>query len=495
MGKRAGTTTAGRVWMSMLATGMVSGAGAIALNHFFPDWRLIHYPLHASVESVGAFAAFIIATLILGLRNHGRLGVAYVWVASALISMGFLDGLHALMHAGQGFVWLHSAATFLGGTTFMFVWAADRFDGQAWTRGVPYGAFAITAGVAAGSLLFPEHVPRMVVDGQFTVAARVANVVGGIGFLAAALYFVPRRAAKTERRGSMVFSSHCLLFGISGIIFEFSMIWDAAWWFWHVLRIAAYMIAVLFYFRLARGIEDDLARALESERQYSALQQQFVSLVSHEFRTPLAIIDGSAQRLLRRKGDITPEILEERLGRIRAAVERMVGLIDTTLYAARMDAGKIDFSPTPCDVAELVRHACANVAATSEHHQIQCDVSALPARLDADAKLLEHVFLNLLSNAIKYAPNAPRIDVSAWIDGNDAFIAVRDQGVGIPAGDLDKMFERFFRAKTSAGIRGTGLGLSVSRAFTRMHGGDITVESAEGEGSAFTVRLPLTPAG
>lgn len=246
------------VWIVLTVTGLLSGLGAFTLNAAFPEWRLIHYPLHAAVESVGAFAALIVALLILGLRNHGHLGTSYTWVASALIGMGFLDALHSLHHAGEGFVWLHSLATFVGGMVFMGVWLSDRASHQRWMVHAQKGALGLAAVLGAGSIAFPELIPEMVVDGGFSPWARATNITGGIGFLIASLYFATGHQSREDGRNRIVFSSHCFLFGLSGVIFEFSVIWDAAWWLWHALRICAYMIALSFYFNLARSIEREL---------------------------------------------------------------------------------------------------------------------------------------------------------------------------------------------------------------------------------------------
>ncbi|MBF0249016.1 MAG: MCP four helix bundle domain-containing protein [Alphaproteobacteria bacterium] len=229
---------------------------------------------------------------------------------------------------------------------------------------------------------------------------------------------------------------------------------------------------------------------LESEKKFSALQKEFVSLVSHEFRTPLAIIDGSAQRIMRKSDAMSPDQLIERGKTIRTAVERMVNLIDTTLFAARLDEGRIDLLLTDCDLKTLFQHIIGHVGELSPLHRITLTADDGPIAIMADPKLLEHVLTNLLSNAIKYAPNDPRIEVGLHRDGKGAVFTVRDYGVGIPEGEMHRMFERYFRARTALGIKGTGLGLSVCREFVEMHGGTISVESEEGKGACFTVRLP-----
>lgn len=233
--------------------------------------------------------------------------------------------------------------------------------------------------------------------------------------------------------------------------------------------------------------EDDLI----NEQEYSALQRKFVALVSHEFRTPLSIIDGIAQRMVRCKRQITPDVLREKSEKIRSAVERMTDLIENTLYAARLEENKIELTPVPINPGNMIREICSLHSDISSEHDIRADITGLPSTISADEKLLSIVFNNLLSNAIKFAPKSPLIEVKGWTDDKHAVVRVSDHGVGIPKEDLPVMFERFFRAKTAEGIKGTGIGLTISKEIIEMHGGTIEVDSIEGEGSTFTVRLPI----
>lgn len=235
----------------------------------------------------------------------------------------------------------------------------------------------------------------------------------------------------------------------------------------------------------------ELEHALESEKSYTALQAKFTSFVSHEFRTPLAIIDGTAQRIIRLKNSITPESLLERTTNIRSAVERMVDLIETMLYTSRLDAGKIEMNIQPCNLGQMVADACDRQSEISPEYDICTDLNDIPEHIDADFQLVEHIVTNMLSNAVKFSPDSPLIEVTATVDGGHALLAVKDHGLGIPADDLPQMFERYFRAKTSEGISGTGLGLAVCKEFVEMLGGTIEVASIEGEGSTFTIRLPI----
>ena len=235
-----------------------------------------------------------------------------------------------------------------------------------------------------------------------------------------------------------------------------------------------------------------LSKALEKEREYNALQSEFVAMASHEFRTPLAIIDGTAQRIERRLHKMPPEDLQQRVQKIRHAVKRMLVLIESTLSAARLEAGKIELDFGKCDLSAVVADVCRRQQELSPQHEIVLSQGRGPGEISGDAKKLEQVFTNLLSNAVKYAPDSPRIEVCLAASGGQMVVSVRDQGLGIPADDLPRLFQRYFRARTATGIAGTGIGLNLVKRFVELHGGAIEVESVEGEGSTFTVRLPIS---
>jgi signal transduction histidine kinase/NO-binding membrane sensor protein with MHYT domain len=237
-----------------------------------------------------------------------------------------------------------------------------------------------------------------------------------------------------------------------------------------------------------------LAEALDKERELAGLQRQFVSMVSHEFRTPLAIIDGHAQRIVRRSAGSLPDRSLQALGKIRMSVTRLTELMESVLAAARMEDGRITFQPDECSLHEMLGELARNYGELSPHHQILLDVDQAPERITADSKLLRQVFSNLISNAVKYSPDGGRV----WVNGKtgndgDVVIEVRDEGVGIPSADQEKLFARFFRAGTSTGIAGTGIGLHLALHLVQMHGGTIDVESVEGQGTTFCVRLPIRP--
>ncbi len=248
---------------------------------------------------------------------------------------------------------------------------------------------------------------------------------------------------------------------------------------------------------MARALEvfkanaEQVQASLEKERELNGLQRQFVSMVSHEFRTPLAIIDGIAQRVLRRLDKLKPEALQESQQKIRVAVARLTDLMESVLNAARLEEGRIAFDPGVCSLSELITEIHGSYSDLNENFEIMLDIDRLPKTITADSKLLRQVVSNLLSNAIKYSPGGKRIWVNGYLDEhNEIVLSVRDEGVGIPKAELTNLFKRFFRASTSAGIAGSGIGLNLVQHFVDLHGGRIEVESTDGIGSTFTVKIP-----
>jgi len=233
--------------------------------------------------------------------------------------------------------------------------------------------------------------------------------------------------------------------------------------------------------------------ALDKERELNALQRQFVSMVCHEFRTPLAIIDGNAQRMLRlgREDRLQPGQLTVGMDKIRISVQRLTDLMETVLNAARLEAGTIKFEPKPCSPTEMIAEICANYRDVNPTYEIIENLDRLPEQFSMDVQLMRQVVSNLLSNAVKYSQDGSSIWVAGMSCDNGAItISIRDEGFGIPEAELERLFERFFRASSSTGIAGTGIGLNMVKALVDIHGGHVDVASEEGKGTTFSVHLP-----
>jgi signal transduction histidine kinase len=241
--------------------------------------------------------------------------------------------------------------------------------------------------------------------------------------------------------------------------------------------------------RQAALLEEQLAQ----EQRLALLQRNFVSMASHEFRTPLTIIDGHARRLDKMKDNVPPLEIGERAGKVRSAVLRMTHLIDNLLNSSRLiDGGAGLYSnPGEMDMAALLQEVCQLHREMVPGAQITERFASAPMPMIGDAKLLFQVFSNLLANAVKYSPAGGVIEVDAGIAGDEVAVTIADRGIGIPSRDFDRLFERYHRGSNVSGIVGTGVGLYLVKMAVDLHGGRIEVISKEGEGSRFTIRLPI----
>lgn len=268
----------------------------------------------------------------------------------------------------------------------------------------------------------------------------------------------------------------------------------------YIVLVASWLhVAYLIYEILKRNGKirrqtKELQVSLEQQKGLNDLQRKFVSVVSHEFRTPLAIIDSGAQKLIRRASDLEPENIEEVALKTRAHVNKLIELLDSILHSQRVDAGAMEIMPAPCDLKLIISDVCQLQYEIHTRNSIVLNITKLPSSIIADSKLISHVFTNLISNAVKYSPDGTEVHVIGELFDDYVEVKIKDSGVGIPAEELPDLFSCFYRASTSVGISGTGIGLHLVKNIIDDHGGSIEVESEVGIGSCFTVRLPLTQA-
>jgi len=244
------------------------------------------------------------------------------------------------------------------------------------------------------------------------------------------------------------------------------------------------------------------ARALEAtlvnERRMAELQRNFVSMVSHEFRTPLTVIDGYAQRLSHMKPPLSMEPVMDRSAKIRGAVRRMTALIDDMLGASQvLDVAtpgalqRTEFSLRLLvhEVCEMHRESSADAVIVERWDDAVAEV------FHGDPRLLFQALNNLVGNAIKYSPPGAPVCVEVAMESGAIAVCVADQGIGIPEKDLNHVFERYVRGANVSGTVGAGVGLYIVRLAAELHGGTVSVMSAEGTGSRFVLSLPGEPAG
>ncbi len=213
--------------------------GSLTFEIVSPEWRWPDLSFHRLIELLGGLLACALGFLLVRRLEANAQGL-YFWVGCGLIGMGILDIFHALVEVGKTFVWFHSTATLWGGLLFMAGWWAKDTSTVHRSQRIPLLiAFAsLTFGIIF--LTFKDLVPPMVTDGEFTVLAKSLNILGGLGFLVAATQFL-QIFKKDNALDDWLFAIHCTLFGSAGLLFEMSTLWDAGWWWWHALRLAAYI--------------------------------------------------------------------------------------------------------------------------------------------------------------------------------------------------------------------------------------------------------------
>ncbi len=231
---------------------------------------------------------------------------------------------------------------------------------------------------------------------------------------------------------------------------------------------------------------------LTRERQQEEQRSTFISVISHELQTPIAIIKGYAATLARSDARFEPQALRSRLVAIEEEADRLNKLVGNLLYASRIQAHGLQMEILPLDLEQLIRTVVRRLHAKVPDVQVQLKLPEHLPTVMADRERIEEVLQNLLDNAVKYSPRQPKIGVACFATGEEVIVSVSDSGMGISLRDQEQIFSRFHRVgeATSQAIPGAGLGLYISRAIIEAHGGRIWVESTLREGSTFSFSLP-----
>lgn len=261
-------------------------------------------------------------------------------------------------------------------------------------------------------------------------------------------------------------------------------------------------LLVQFLQALTSAAQIEIRKALVRAEELSELKSRFISMASHEFRTPLSTILSSADLLEFHAGNWSAEKQREHIQRIQKAAVYMTSLLDGVIVLDQTDAGQLRFEPVPLDLLAFLQNLVADFQLNEQHnhaivlqihHQTINPVSepSIPACMDET--LLRQILSNLLSNALKYSPPGSTVRTTLICSENRALFQVHDAGIGIPVVDLPHLFEPFHRGENVGTIVGTGLGLTIVKQSVEAHRGQITISSEEGVGTTVTVSLPLSP--
>jgi PAS domain S-box-containing protein len=240
-----------------------------------------------------------------------------------------------------------------------------------------------------------------------------------------------------------------------------------------------------------RAAEHDLKHALEREKELHQLKSNFVSMVSHEFRTPMGVILSSSQILQRHLEKLPAEERAELLDSITNSVGRMAELMEEVLVLSRVESARMELKAEAMELKAFCQSLTDELmSATHRRCPIHLELET-DGEISADEGLLRHILSNLISNAVKYSPENTPVLFRVSREQDHAVFVVEDRGIGIPAADHARLFDAFHRGGNVENIPGTGLGLTIVKRCVDRHGGEISFKTVEGKGTTFTVQLPL----
>jgi two-component system sensor kinase FixL len=237
--------------------------------------------------------------------------------------------------------------------------------------------------------------------------------------------------------------------------------------------------------------EQDMINTLAREKDLNEMKSRFVTLASHEFKTPLSVILSSVSLIEKYPATDQQDKRLKHIHRIKSNVNNLKQILNDFLSLEKLEGGIVQNCPAETDLVHLTREAIQDMEnSLKEEQHIQLHTKGIPRLISVDIQLLRNILNNLLSNAIKYSPASTTVDCTLSYQPATVDIQIRDRGIGIPPQEQQHLFERFFRASNTTGISGTGLGLSIVKRYVDLMGGQIGLRSVSGEGSTFIVTLP-----
>lgn len=239
--------------------------------------------------------------------------------------------------------------------------------------------------------------------------------------------------------------------------------------------------------------EEEVRKSLERERELNELKSKFVTIASHEFRTPLSTVLSSASLIQQYKDKGELEKQDKHINRIKSSVTHLTQILNDFLSLGKLEEGKVEAVKETISLETFLHEIAEEVHAFLKPGQtIQVHCGASVQHVETDPRILRNILFNLVSNASKYSESEKNIYISCDNTHDSFLLRVKDEGIGIPTQDQKHLFDRFFRASNSGNIQGTGLGLNIVKRYVDLLDGSINFESEYGKGSTFTVTIPTS---
>ncbi|WP_447979382.1 sensor histidine kinase [Candidatus Nitrospira bockiana] len=464
----------------LLAGALFTAITSLVLPAWLPGWRWHHEPLHAAMEALGGLCAIVMGIVLFRPRDDQ----ADRWtrpLALGFVGMGVLEEFHAVSTPGNAFILLRSLASLWGSIGFVLVWRSTPETGVLRRPWLPVlaGAGAVTIGWAV--VAWRTRLPEMMLNGEFAPVAVAPTSLAAMLFFAAAVWFL-REHRRTGSPESYLFCCLALLFGLAEVMFTYSLLWDARWWFWHLLRLMAYTLVLGYmvsgYRHMVRDLQASLAQTRRAEEAARSSEQHLRDALEARERLAQDLHDGIIQSLFalglslercQRLAPKDPDIVAAQLG--QAAVELKRVIRDLRGYLAGAD-------PITVDGRELEAALVLQARMMASSHDLQValhvDPRAAASTSPEQATHLLFVAREALSNCLRHA-QAHRAALTLEVVDHQLRLVVEDDGLG------------FEPAAHTEG--GSGLKNMAARAVKV--GGRLDVTSAIGGGTRVALTFPM----
>lgn len=470
-------------WLLPYVVASVAGAGALlansALHALWPEWRWHHEPLHSAVEAVGGLVAIATATVLLQTR-HEVAPDKYRMLAAGFLGMGILEEFHAIASPGNTFVLFRNLASLVGSMGFVMVWRSSAETDSSLQRRQVWMVATGALLVGAWFLIFPDHIPEMVRNGEFTALAVAPQTVACILFLAAGIRLLEeyRRSGRLEEA---LFSSLALLYGLAEFVFIYSIPWDNRWWFWHALRLMACLLALTYigrkYFKVTIDLQTALQQTLRAKETLGQSEARLRQMFDDRERMAQDLHDSTIQSLF------ALGLSLERCQRLVAASHHEVATqlerASRGLQAVIRDLRGyiLGLGPPISSERTLETALCSLVNdmnnASDRHFRLDLDSAALVCLTADQVQHLLPIAREAMSNSLRHS-GAHTGTLSLQLHDGWVRLIVEDDGVGFDATTLQRQ----------------GHGLTNMETRIKRLGGRLEVVSGAGQGTRIVCDLP-----
>jgi signal transduction histidine kinase len=421
------------------------GAGALLisvwLRTYFPTWRWHQEPLHAAMEAIGGLAAITMGLVLLQSRDPTRFRLYPV--ASGFLGMGLLEMFHAVAEPGDAFILLRSLASLVGGIGFALIWLPSWDDQYQRSRIIAWPTIVAATGFGVWCLLFTEQVPTMIRNDAFTPTAVAPQSIACMLFIASAVRFSSnyRRGGGTE---DALFASLAFLFALAEVMFVYSTLWDSRWWFWHGIRLTAYLLVlnamVQSYRRMVVDLQRSLVQTTRAEETARSSEEQLRDVLERRERMAQDLHDGIIQSLFalglnlercRRLVIKAPQDAADQLGvsagSLKAIIRDLRGFI-TGLEPKATDGR--DLAPVLTGLAETME------ASTDLRCRVEIDTAAADQMTAEQARHIVYIVREALSNSVRHAAARNEV-ISLQRHDEQARLTIEDDGNGFNTDLID----------------------------------------------------------